>query len=100
MTTTNNNRSNDYQAKQMIARRLEGDAAAKRQNNMNAFEALQTKIEDLCDAIIEKAAGQFAAAVAETVKKSANPYAFTPARVSSKQAWILACAAVENGIEY
>ena len=41
----------------------------------------------------------FAAKVAETINKTINPYAAKVANVSSKQAWILACAAVENNIE-
>lgn len=44
----------------------------------------------------------FAAEIAATVSKSmANPYrSGAVARISSKQAWCLACAAIENGIEY
>lgn len=40
----------------------------------------------------------FAAQIADTVEKGMNPYNYTVAKISDKQAWILACAAVENGI--
>lgn len=42
----------------------------------------------------------FAAKIAETVDKTMNPYNYTVAKVSDKQSWILACAAVENNIEF
>ena len=41
----------------------------------------------------------FAAQIAKTVDASINVYGYQVARCSSKQAWILACAAVENNIE-
>lgn len=41
----------------------------------------------------------FAAQIAKTVDSSINVYGYKVANVSSKQAWILACAAVENNIE-
>lgn len=43
--------------------------------------------------------GGFAANVAETVLKSVGKYAKV-AYISDKQAWILACAIVENGITF
>ena len=44
----------------------------------------------------------FAAEIAATVEKSMrNPYrSGAVAKISDKQAWILACAAIENNIEY
>jgi len=44
--------------------------------------------------------GGFAGEVAKTVDSSLNPHSYTWCRISSKQAWILACAAIENKIEY
>jgi hypothetical protein len=41
----------------------------------------------------------FAAQIAKTVDASIDIYGYKVANVSSKQAWILACAAVENNIE-
>ena len=41
----------------------------------------------------------FAAKVAKTVENSIEPFACTAARMSDKQCWILAVAAVENEIE-
>ena len=40
----------------------------------------------------------FAAEVAKTIYKGMEKYRYP--RVSSKQAWILACACVENGFDY
>lgn len=42
----------------------------------------------------------FASQVAKTVLKTQNPYGKQVAFLSSKQSWIIACSAVENGIEY
>lgn len=41
----------------------------------------------------------FAAQIAKTVDASIDIYGYKVARCSSKQAWILACAAIENNIE-
>lgn len=41
----------------------------------------------------------FAAEVAKTILNTCNPIGYTVARISSKQAWIIACAAVENDVE-
>jgi hypothetical protein len=41
----------------------------------------------------------FASQVAETVAKTIDYYGFKIASISSKQAWIIACAIVENNIE-
>lgn len=41
----------------------------------------------------------FAAQIAKTIDASIDIYGYKVANVSSKQAWILACAAVENNIE-
>ncbi len=40
----------------------------------------------------------FAAEIAKTISAGMEKYKYP--RVSSKQAWILACACVENGLDY
>ena len=90
--------TNDYTAKQEVARKIESYAKVERRNNNSFFEIafndfgrFLSKIESLeC----------FAAQIAATVDKTMNPYGYKVASVSSKQAWILACAAVENNIEF
>lgn len=42
----------------------------------------------------------FAAQVANTVDERMNPHKYYVASISDKQSWILACAAVENNIEF
>jgi len=44
-----------------------------------------------------KKLGNFASKIVETIDKTACNYQV--AKISSKQAWIIACAAVENNIE-
>ena len=40
----------------------------------------------------------FASKIAETIDKGMNPHSYQVAKISDKQSWILACAAVENNI--
>ena len=56
------------------------------------------ELEVILDAVIE--ANVFASQIAETVKKSVKvPYKRTVAKMSSKQAWVLAAGIVENNID-
>ena len=89
-------RSNDYKQKQLAAREIERVAAMERQFTLSSFELMY----DCFGRFLQKiqALDCFAAQVAKTVYNSMNVYGRL-ARVSSKQAWILACAAVENNIE-
>ena len=96
--TTNNN-TNDYQTKQLVARKIEHAAAIQRWNQHSLFdiyfEALGRLVYD-----VMQLKETFAAKVAETVDKTMNPYGYKVAAVSNKQAWIIACAVVENNIDY
>lgn len=86
-----------YAAAQKMANEIQGWAEKTRRYDNTYFnlgiEVLSrflSKIQELdC----------FAAQIAKTVDASINVYGYQVARCSSKQAWILACAAVENGIE-
>lgn len=90
--------NNDYKTKQEVARRIESYANTERWNNNSFFDIAFNGLGRLINSI-EKI-DCFAAKVAETVDKTMNPYGYKVASVSSKQAWILACAAIENGIEF
>lgn len=89
-------KNNDYQAKQEIARRIESYANTTR--NSGSYHELAFNCMDKFVSEIAKL-DAFADKVASTIYKSMNPYNFKVAAISSKQAWILACAAVENNVE-
>ena len=83
---------------QKMAQKLVEWAATERWNQNSFFNIA---LEDLAG-FLQKimALDCFAAKIAETVDKSINPYGHHVANISEKQAWILACAAVENNIEF
>lgn len=86
-----------YTAKQNIANALTKLAACNRNEN-SMFDIAFEKIGRFICAVKDQ--GGFAAQIAETVERSMNPFGYMVAKISSKQAWCLACAAVENGIEF
>lgn len=88
----------EYKKAQTIANNLVADANINRRNNNSYFDIASETVGRFVFAISKLDA--FAAKIAETVDKSMNPYGYQVARISDKQAWILACAAVENNIEY
>lgn len=88
----------EYKKAQEIANAIQDYAATDRWNNNSFFEiafnrlgAFIGKIQDL---------EVFAAQIANTIDKTMNPYGRKVANISSKQAWILAVAAVENNINF
>ena len=85
-----------YAKAQNIANELTAAASTGRINR-SAFDRNFEVVAKFTRQI--SALSTFAAEVAKTVYSSLNPLGYTVARVSSKQAWILACAAVENNIE-
>lgn len=89
-------RTQDYSKKQEMAREIE--KSVERECTGLSFEVEFERMGKFLDAI--KKLGVFASQVADTVEKTMNPYSNKVARISSKQAWILACAAVENNIEF
>lgn len=86
----------DYKKAQKLANQIQNYASTSRTNSFFniAFEGLGRFIENIKDL------GIFASQIAETVDKSMDVYGYSVANVSSKQAWILACAAVENNVEF
>lgn len=89
--------TNDYKAKQELARKIEQYANTdKRMNNSFysiAFEELGRFIYELSK--LDCFAAKVAQSVDATMDKGGKV-----ARVSSKQAWILACAGIENNITF
>lgn len=89
----------NYAKAQKIANEIVVMAAYNRNGNgTSMMEMAFNKIGRLVAGIAEL--NCFAAQIAKTVDSSMNPYGYQVARISSKQAWILACAAIENGIEF
>lgn len=87
-----------YQNAQVIANKIQEYAGKERWNN-NSFFSIA--LEDLAQFLGKiMALDCFAAQIAKTVDSTINPYGYQVARCSSKQAWILACAAVENDINF
>ena len=86
-----------YAKAQKMANEIQGWAEKTRRNDNTYFNI---GIEVMA-AFLRKvmALDCFAAQIAKTVDASIDIYGYKVANVSSKQAWILACAAVENNIE-
>ena len=88
--------SANYKAAQNIANNLTSAAGVTRNAHM-MWESNGDAIGHFCEKVARL--GGFAAEVAKSVDATVLK-GFTAARISSKQAWILACAAVENDIEF
>lgn len=89
--------SEEYKKAQQVANNLSKLAETNRVYNNSYFNIAY---EDFGRAIAAvKRIDCFAAQVAATVDKGMNPYNRCVAYISSKQAWIIACAIVENNIE-
>lgn len=87
----------DYKKAQALANEITLVASYNRKNNNTLFNIY---IKDLYVFVGKiKNLGVFASKIAETIDSQCNPFGYQVARVSDKQAWILACAAIENNIE-
>lgn len=91
--------SKEYKVAQGIANKLEDYASVERIKQSGWFMDAFYNVEDFLNDI--KKLNVFASEIAKTVANSMDRWGntFKVARISSKQAWILACAAVENNIE-
>lgn len=90
----------DYKMAQQNARVISDMAACDRVHGQLLWGEAETELSQTLDEIIEKVDG-FAAEVAKTVRSTVRQWtdrAYAVARCSDKQAWILACACVENNI--
>ena len=86
-----------YTAAQELANNLQRIASKQRWNDNTLFNLYFDPMANFLAKISEIEA--FAAQVAKTILEKMNPYGSQVAYISSKQAWILACAAIENNIE-
>lgn len=86
----------NYKKAQILANELVRIASYERWNNNSLFELFYDRMGDFLDKI--KELNCFAAQVATTIESKMNPYGFKIANISSKQAWILACASIEKNI--
>lgn len=81
---------------QKLANTLTDYAALERRNNNFSFNLHYDEVARFMTNI--KKLNVFASQVADTIESKMDAYGYKLANISSKQAWILACAAVENGI--
>lgn len=88
--------SADYRKAQIIANNLQSLASNNRWSNNSYFEIAMAQFSKIVYSVIDIEG--FAGEVAKTVENSMGGNYV--ARCSSKQAWIIACAAVENGKEF
>lgn len=87
--------TNNYNETKKLASKIE-DMAKESKYNLQMYTIKSDALSHFLRKIMQLDA--FAAKVAETVEKQCG-YGFYVAKVSSKQAWCIACAAVENNIE-
>ena len=86
----------NYREAQKLANNLVRIASYERWNNNTLFELFYDRLGNFLDKI--KELDCFAAQVASTIESKMNPYGFKIAYISPKQAWILACASIENNV--
>ena len=85
-----------YKEAQELSNRLQQIANYERWNNNNSYELHFNPFYRFLNEIIKL--NVFASNVAKTIDEKCTYPSFKIANMSSKQAWILACAAIENNI--
>jgi hypothetical protein len=90
---------NNYKTKQNIANMISDYASTDKSYGELRWDEHQDYIEQVVEKVINL--GGFAAEVAKTVKSTIKSlgFGYYGAKCSSKQAWILACAVVDNNVE-
>jgi hypothetical protein len=86
-----------YTEAQKLANDLVKMASKERWNDNTLFKLYFDPMARFLDQV-EKING-FAAQVAKTINDKMDPYGKQVAYISSKQSWIIACAAIENDIK-
>jgi hypothetical protein len=89
--------SADYKKAQKLAEVIEG-AAQRTKRDREYYDVEFASVEKFLNEI--KSLNVFASNIAETVLNTMSFQNFQVAKISNKQSWILACAAVENNIEF
>jgi hypothetical protein len=87
-----------YRQASKIANEITKVANYERWNNKTLYDMFYNDFYNLMGEIIKL--NVFASKIAKTIDDNAEAYSSKIAKVSSKQAWILACAVVENKIEF
>lgn len=87
-----------YAKAQKIANKIQQYADMERWNNHSFFGIALEELARFLNKIMSLDC--FAAQIAKTIDSTIDVYGFKVARCSSKQAWIVACAAVENNVEF
>lgn len=90
--------SKEYKVAGKLAKEIANTANVDRKNNNSYFNIAFEKLGFFLYEV--KKLNVFASQISETVEKTMDTYGRKVAFVSDKQAWVLACAAVENGIEW
>ena len=85
-----------YKKAQNLANRIQRVSGYERWNNNSMYNLFVGEFYRFINDI--KKLDVFASQIAETIDKGYKVNGFKIANVSSKQAWILACAAIENNI--
>lgn len=89
--------SADYKKAQKLAEVIEG-AAQRTKRDREYYDVEFASVEKFLNEI--KRLNVFASNIAETALNTMSFQNFQVAKISNKQSWILACAAVENNIEF
>lgn len=87
----------EYLTAQKMANELQSWAEKTRMNDTSYFNLGVDVLNAFLNKVI--ALDVFASKVATSVSATIDVFGYKVAKLSSKQAWILACAAVENNIE-
>ena len=87
-----------YKMAQKLANKLTEVASYQRWNQNSLYNMYFDDFYQFIFAI--KETETFAAKIAETVDENCQLNGYNIAKISSKQAWILACAAIENNINF
>ena len=88
----------DYKAAQELANDLMRVASYERWNNNTSYNLFLNPFYQFINEI--KELNTFASKIATTIDDNYELNGFKIANLSSKQAWILACAAIENNIKW
>lgn len=90
--------TNEYNLASKLAKDILKSSRYSRWHENTMFNIAVENLFQLTDDL--KQIGGFVGQVAESVEKKITPFGNTPAQISDKQAWILACGVVENNLKW
>jgi hypothetical protein len=88
----------EYRRAGEIANELQRLSNKDRLNDNSLFEITSNQLGSVLLSVVKL--DIFASQVAKTIESKMSPYSQKVAYMSSKQAWIIACAIVENNIAF